>query len=88
MRMRRKKGPFDNYYKPGDWNVIDDLSGEKIKASEARMRWDNILTHRSRWEERHPQDYLRVQKDQQKVPVARSDDDPVFESTPVQASDL
>ena len=80
-------GVFDNKYTPGDWNLIDDITGDKIKASRARRRWDNIITTAKDWDERHPADFLRVHKDKQKVPYTRNPDDQ-FESSSVEASDL
>lgn len=79
--------PFQTTYRPGDYNVVDDLHGFKYKRSECRMRWDGVLVHRSDWEPRHPMDHLRVQKDRIKVAEARPDVDR-FEQTPVTADDL
>jgi len=83
----KRKGVFSNRYIPGDWNLIDDLTGDKIKASESYTRWDGIISHKSNYEERHPMDFLRVQRDKQKVPYTRLPDDQ-FESANVEASDL
>ena len=55
----------------GDHNVVDDLHGFKRKASECRMRWDNVLVPAEDWEPRHAQDFLRSRKDRQKVDNAR-----------------
>ena len=33
----------DLYYIPGSWNVICDSCGKKIKASEAKQRWDGLI---------------------------------------------
>lgn len=74
-------------YVPGDWNVICDATGQKVKASQAKKRWDGMWVVPEHWEERHPMDFLRVNKDKQKVPDTRNTDD-AFESSPVQASDL
>jgi hypothetical protein len=76
-----------NEYKSGDYNVSDDMFGRKLKRSQCRMRWDNILVPIEDWEERHPMDFLRVQKDRQKVPEPRVES-VRFEQTPVEPSDL
>jgi len=70
----------DNY-KHGDWNVICDYSGQKIKRSEARYTWDGHLVKAEFWEPRHPQDFLRGVKDQQAVKDARPEGDNDFLTT-------
>lgn len=61
-------------YKPGDWNVICDRCGEKLKASEVRETWDGFKVHADRcWEPRHPQDFVHGVEDDQSVPFVRSD---------------
>ena len=55
----------------GDYNIICDYSGFKIKRSQARMTWDNYLVKKEFWEPRQPQDFVRGRKDNQTVPVAR-----------------
>jgi hypothetical protein len=61
------------YLKLGDWNAICDVCGFKYKASELRKRWDNMRVCDKDWEERHPQDFLKVKPDHQKVPWARTE---------------
>lgn len=55
----------------GDYNIICDYSGFKIKKSQARMTWDGYLVKKEFWEPRQPQDFVRGRKDNQSVPVAR-----------------
>ena len=50
------KKEFDNY-KKGDWNVICDVCGCKMKHSESRKRWDGMLVCGEDWERRHPNDF-------------------------------
>jgi len=69
--MKRKPTSARNTLDLGDYNVIDDLMGFKRKASQCRLRWDNILVTREDWEPRHPQDFLRAKPDRQKVENAR-----------------
>ena len=66
--MRRR---YANYYKPGDWNVICDRTGFKIKASSARREWNNALVRSESFEPRNEQDFLRGIKDEPGVPLAR-----------------
>ena len=65
-------GPND-YLKLGDWNVIDDESGFKCKASEMVRRWDGYMVKRGGGgdEQRQPQDLIRLKPDRQAVPWAR-----------------
>ena len=55
-------------YKPGDFNIICDYSGFKIRRSEARMTWDGYLVRADFWEPRQPQDFVRGLRD--KISVA------------------
>jgi len=59
------------YYKPGDYWLIDDITGQKIRASEAKKQWDGLLTHKGNFSPRHPQDLVRGRLDRQAVPDAR-----------------
>ena len=43
-------------YMSGDHNLICHVCGMKIKASEARLRWDGVYTCPRDWEPRHPQE--------------------------------
>lgn len=60
-----------NYFKMGDWNVICDRTGFKVKYSSARKEWNNLIVRNQSWEVRHPQDFIRAVKDVQAVPMAR-----------------
>ena len=60
-----------NYYKAGEWNVTCDVCGKKIKAGEAKHRWDGFVVCANDWEERHPQDFVRARQDKISVPFTR-----------------
>jgi len=60
-----------DYYNHGDYNVICDVCGQKFKASECQMRWDNLLVCHNDFEIRHPQDFVRGRTDDQRVPIPR-----------------
>lgn len=55
-------------YKPGDWYIICDYSGFKIRRSEARRTWDGYLVRKDFWEPRQPQDFVRGRRDKISVP--------------------
>jgi len=61
------------YYKKGDHNVICDRDGRKYKASEMRKEWNGLMVHKSNFETRHPQDFVRGVKDDQSVTWTRSE---------------
>jgi len=65
-------GRYD-YYKPGDWNAICEVCGQKFKASKLKRRWDGLLVCKRDWEPRHPQDFVRGVKDKQSVPFTRKE---------------
>lgn len=50
-------------WREGDSYVTDDETGLKILRSEAVKRWDGALVHKSNWEPRHPQDFVRAKRD-------------------------
>ena len=60
-----------NHYIPHEWNVVCDICSKKIKASEARQRWDGLIVCPSDFEHRHPQDYVRAKTDKITVPFTR-----------------
>ena len=60
-----------NNYKTGDWNIICDVCGKKIKAGEAKHRWDGFVVCPSDFEQRHPQDFVRARQDKISVPFTR-----------------
>lgn len=65
----------NDYLKLGDWNAICDVCGLKFKASMLRKRWDNLMVCEADYELRHPQDFLRVPKENTSPPWARPDRD-------------
>ncbi len=67
-----------NHYISGEWNVICDVCSEKIKAHEARKRWDGFIVCPDDWEERHPQDFVRARQDKITVPFMRPRPPDVF----------
>lgn len=68
----------DNLYRPGDYYVICDVCGFKMRASETSKRWDGLKVCKKDWEPRHPQDFVRGKKDRQAVPNARPEQSDVF----------
>ena len=60
-------------FKLGDWNVICDVCGVKLKASKAKLRWDGLYVCPDDWEVRQPLDFVRGVKDDQSVPYTRPD---------------
>ena len=78
-----------DYLALGDYNVICDICGFKFKASELRKRWDGYQCCSKDWEERQPQDLIRLPKERQAVPWARPDQQPQFVVVaPVNPNDL
>ena len=67
------------YAQTFDYNVICEVCRKKIKASEARKRWDNLIVCSEDWEERHPLDYPRPPaKDDLPLPFIRPEPADVF----------
>lgn len=60
-----------SYLKWGDWNAYCDICGRRHKASELKDNWKHEKVCSDCWEPRHPQELLRVPKDNPAVPWAR-----------------
>jgi hypothetical protein len=74
---------------PGDYHVICDVCGFQVRASQSRMRWDNLRVCTKDWEPRHPQEYVRGKPDRITVPNPRPPPPDVFVSPgDVTADDL
>ena len=59
------------YYSVDNWNLICDVCGKKIKASQSRKRWDGLIVCEDDYEFRHPQDFIKTKADKQSVPFSR-----------------
>lgn len=60
-----------NYYTSGQWNLICDVCGKKIKSGKSRHRWDGFVVCEDDWEERHQQDFVKARVDKITVPFLR-----------------
>ena len=67
-----------NHYVSGQFNVICDVCGKKIKAGEAKHRWDGFVVCPSDFEYRHEQDFVRARQDKISVPFTRPRPPDVF----------
>lgn len=70
--------PNKSYLVHGQWNAICDVCGFKFKASELTKNWKNEMACTDCWEPRHPQDYIRVRKDNPSVPWTRPEGEDEF----------
>lgn len=71
MKTKTDRRPTKTYFLAGDFNVFDDMTGFKRKASECLERWDKMIMPAHLFEERHPQDFLRGKKETIGTPWAR-----------------
>lgn len=55
----------------GDHLVQDDRSGFTIWASDSRRQWNGVLVHKSLYETRHPQDFVRARRENLRVDPTR-----------------
>lgn len=60
-----------NYYISGEFNLICDVCSKKIKAHEARHRWDGFVVCKDDYEVRHEQDFVKANTDKISVPFQR-----------------
>ncbi len=62
----------------GDHLVVCDRSGFTIPSSRARKEWNGLIVDKRFWEPRHPQDTIRVPREDMRVPDARPQPVPQF----------
>lgn len=55
----------------GTWNALCDSCGRKFKAKDLQKRWDGLMVCHEDFEQRHPQDLLKVQREKIAVPWSR-----------------
>jgi len=70
-----------DHYKHGDYNVICDHSGFKVKASDCKMNADGYFIYKEFWDagtNGHPQRFVRSRIDKQSVPLARPEGEDTF----------
>ena len=60
-----------NKYIAGDYNVISDYSGQKLKRSECRFTWDGWLVGKEEWEPKQPQLDIKGRDEKIGVPDSR-----------------
>jgi hypothetical protein len=71
-----------SYYKPGSWNTICDRCGFEHKSDLLRSEWTGLMVCGSCYETRHPQDLLRVPKEEVTPPWTRPEPADVFVDVP------
>lgn len=60
-----------DYLRIGDYHAICDRCGFKFFASELRREWQGYMVCATCFEPRHPQDTIRVPRDDQSVSWSR-----------------
>lgn len=65
-------------WKHPEVNYQCDLSDKKYPKSQMRMMWNNLYVHKSEWEMRQPQDFVKPIRPPKAVKNARPDTDPTF----------
>lgn len=60
------RGPED-YFQPGDWNLICSMCGTKGKMSQMVQNWQGMWRHVRCNEPRHPQDFVHALNSQEMV---------------------
>lgn len=67
-----------NYYVSGSNNITCDVCSKKIKASDAKHRWDGFIVCPDDFEQRHPQDFVKARQDKITIPFSRPRPPDVF----------
>lgn len=73
-------------YEHGQWNALCQRCGFKYKARQIKLEWTGLRVccgpdTNGCWEERHPQDFVRGQKDRQAPPWASPEAPDTFITT-------
>lgn len=58
-------------YDSGQFNLYCDVCARKIKAQDAKHRWDGLIVCHADWEPRQPQDFVKAKIDKITIPFAR-----------------
>jgi hypothetical protein len=69
--MRETHHNSGDHWVPGDYWIVCDECGLDYRKSDTRKRWDNAIVCADCWEPRHPQEFIKSVRDNQRVPVAR-----------------
>lgn len=69
-------------YSQGQWKACCDRCGFDKLSSELRKEWTGLRVCSECWEPRHPQDFVKGVPDDQTVPWARPEPDPVYVGGP------
>ena len=67
-----------NHLHWGAWNAMCDVCGFKFKSFQLRKRWDGLMVCSDDFEHRHPQDLIKIPKEDTSVPWTRPEQDDVF----------
>lgn len=78
-----------DYWKPGSWNGICDITGFKRKGEELKKQWNGLRVCREAFEPRNEQDFLRGVRDNAPKPFYRPVAEEIFlPDTPRDPADL
>jgi hypothetical protein len=77
-----KDGSFSDTFSAGSTNTIDDETGQKVKMSEVRKRWDGYYVTNENWEERQPQDFPKTPRTTKVFRNFRADPEPIAYTPP------
>lgn len=62
----------------GQYNAICDVCGLEYKSGQLRKRWDGLIVCDYDFEQRHPQDLIRVRSETPSVPWSRPEGEDTF----------
>ena len=61
----------NDFLRLGDWKAVCDVCGVVFHGSELRRRWDGFMVCSDDYEQRHPQDLIRLRPERTSLPWAR-----------------
>lgn len=62
----------------GQYNAFCDVCGQEYKSGQLLKRWDGLIVCEYDFEQRHPQDLIRVRSETPGVPWSRPGGEDVF----------
>lgn len=48
---------------PGTYAVLCDVCGFRFPSNKLKRRWDGLMTCEGDWEQRHPQDFIKIREE-------------------------
>lgn len=69
---------YNQHWVASAWSALCDRCGFKYKSFQLRKEWTGLMVCKDCWEPRHPQDLIKIPKEDVSVPWSRPEQADVF----------